>query len=644
MGKTYRTLVLKYDVSKLPPEEAGKIPALLKVQEEFRNWATEWAKSGGSLHPPERRLKYFAERFIHAAKALDWLKEIKKSGIEVKKLRPPLFFDIQLRLNDEKDIGRGVLVDLSKREVKIRRLGIIVLRLNNKVIEWILNRIKEGGKLVMAAVWVGRNRRSHAVKLYIALVFRREIAPMEAKRLLVIDVNALHNGLAWAVVEGERLVERGILRPNISKILHLQKVMAKLESICAKEDRSCDEAMAVKSRIWRLLRSWEDEAVKKIVRLALQYKAAIVIDVPDDNSVKELKEGGYKAEKKVFLNFGRIRRRLQGLAEWYGIPFREERLYSTICPICGAKMEELPNRRVRCQCGFSAHRDEVPIYWAQRRFRELITPSFSSSSAVLLRWAVEKGVRKKGGWSFAEPHREERLHDAAPRVLLHELFRFFLRPPLPPAFCYASHLHGHPVLQQKRPGYGDVELAEPRGGPRQEERRIGRGVDGAAALSLLLVNLPAELEQLQLFIYPHYVWEISQGIYALDHDIGLLAHVHPRPVWGVELALLQPVAVVVDRVANGRQLRLGLFVGLLQEPPHDVIETEELPSFLLGEREDFDDPLCRVLDVDFPCGEDPVHRPAEHAALDAGINLVDIRIVFPHAHIRGNRFIDPTPR
>jgi len=112
----------------------------------------------------------------------------------------------------------------------------------------------------------------------------------------------------------------------------------------------------------------------------------------------------------------------------------------------------------------------------------------------------------------------------------------------------------------------------------------------------------------------------------------------------VELAPLQPVVVVVDRIANGRQLRLGLFVGLLQEPPHDVVETEELPSFLLGELEDFDDPLRRIFDVDFPCGEDPVHRPAEHAALDAGINLVDIRIVFPHAHIRSNRFVDPTPR
>jgi len=387
MGKTYRTLLLKYDVSKFPPEEAGKIPALLKMQEEFRRWAAEWAKSGGSLHPPERNpLRYFAERFIHAAKALDWLREIKKNGIEVKKLRPPLFFDIQLRLNDEKDkdIGRGVLVDLTKREVKIRRLGIIVLRLNNKVIEWILNRIKEGGKLVMAAVWVERSKRGSVVRLNVALTFRREVVPMEVKRLLVIDVNALHNGLAWAVVEGERLVERGILRPNISKILHLQKVAARLESICAKEDRACEEAMAVKSRIWRLLRSWEDEVVKKIVRLALQYKAMVIVDVPDHNSIKALKEGNYASERKTFLNLGRLRRRLQGLAEWYGVPLREERLYSTICPRCGRKMSVLPDRRVRCQCGFEAHRDEVPVYWAQKRFHELITSSFSSPSAVPL--------------------------------------------------------------------------------------------------------------------------------------------------------------------------------------------------------------------------------------------------------------------
>ncbi len=387
MGKTHRTLALKYDLSRLPPEVAEKIPALLRVQEEFRRWAAEWAKSGGSLPPPERPLKYFAEKFLHAAKALDWLREIKKNGMEVRGTKPPLIFDVQLRLGGERDVSRGALVDLPRREVRIRkwsgqRGNVIVLPLYGSAVEWILERVREGGKLALAAVWIGRSRRNRAVKLYVAPIFRREVAPIQPKRLLVIDVNALHNGLTWAVVEGERIVEKGILRPNISKILRLQKVAAKLESICAKEDRACEEAMATQSRIWRLLRSWEDEAVKKIVRLALQYKAAIVIDVPDDNSVKELKEGNYKAEKKVFLNFGRIRRRLRGLAEWY-VPLREERLYSTVCPICGAKMEELPNRRVKCQCGFEAHRDEVPFRWAMRRFRELTTPSFSSSSAVL---------------------------------------------------------------------------------------------------------------------------------------------------------------------------------------------------------------------------------------------------------------------
>jgi putative transposase len=176
----------------------------------------------------------------------------------------------------------------------------------------------------------------------------------------------------------------------------LQKVMAKLDSVCAKKDEVCDEASAVKSRIWRMLRAWEDEAVEKLVCLALQYKATVIVDIPNDESVRELKESGYAAERKIFLNFGRMRRRLQGLAEWYGVPYREERLYSTVCPRCGIKMEGLPGRRVRCVvCGFEAHRDEVPALWAVKRFHGLTTPSFSSSSAVLRRVSpVEIGKKE----------------------------------------------------------------------------------------------------------------------------------------------------------------------------------------------------------------------------------------------------------
>jgi len=202
---------------------------------------------------------------------------------------------------------------------------------------------------------------------------------MTPKRLLVIDLNALHNGVVYAVVDEGRVLEKGVLRPHIAKIIHMERRAAELDALCAQRGAICRQANEAKSRLWRLLRQWEDEAAKKIVRLATQHKAAIIADVPDDESIRQLKEGNYSAEKKAFLNFGRLRRRVKGLAEWHGVPYREERLYSTICPLCGAKMEELPERRVKCQCGFEANRDEVPALWAQRRFRELIqTPSFST--------------------------------------------------------------------------------------------------------------------------------------------------------------------------------------------------------------------------------------------------------------------------
>jgi len=295
--------------------------------------------------------------------------------------RPPLVFNAQLRLNSERDASRGVFVDVPRREVRIRRWGggTIVLPLSEEDVKWIEQRVGEGAALAFAMAWVGRSRRSRTVALYVALAFRREVTQMMPKRLLVVDFNALHNGVVWAAVEEKRILQRGVLRPHIYKIIRLQREISQLDSLCAKKGnpRTCRQARATKSRLWRLLRSWEDEAAKKIVQLALRYKAAIVADVPLDESMRELKEGRYSAEKKAFLNFGCLRRRIRELAEWHGVAYREERLYSTICPVCGAKMKEVPDRRVKCQCGFKAHRDEVPALWTVKRYKELL-PSFST--------------------------------------------------------------------------------------------------------------------------------------------------------------------------------------------------------------------------------------------------------------------------
>jgi len=372
--KSYRTLVLKYRVEKLPPEAVAQ---LLKIQQEFRQWAWEWARSGGKTPLPEQRpLKYFAVKFIYAARAFDWLRShVVKHGF-----RPPLVFDAQLRLNSERDVSCGVFVDLPKREVRIRKWGggTIVLPLSEEDVKWIKDRVEEGAALVFAMAWVGRSRRNHVAAFYVALVFRREVKPIQPRRLLVVDFNALHNGVAYAVVEERRVLEKGVLRPHIAKIIHMERRAAELDSLCAQRGAICRQAAALKSRLWRLLRQWEDEAAKKIVKLATQHKTAIIADVPDDESIRQLKEGNYSAEKKIMLNFGRLRRHIRELAEWHGVSYREERLYSTICPLCGGEMEEAPNRRVACRCGFEANRDEVPIHWAVKRFKELLTPSFST--------------------------------------------------------------------------------------------------------------------------------------------------------------------------------------------------------------------------------------------------------------------------
>jgi putative transposase len=384
-GRAYRALLLKYDILGLPPEVQQKIPALLRAQEEFRRWAAEWAKSGGKVPMPEENpLRYLAHKFVHAYSALEWLR-----GHTIKRgIRAPLVLDAQLRLNNERDVSMGVLVDAARRKLRIRKLGIgtIVLPLPEGAVKYTLERAREGARLVMAMVWIKGGR------LCVALVFRREVEPVEPKRVLAVDLNALHNGIAYAVVERDRVLRRGVLRPHLRRPEKLQREVSKLDSLCARRgDPYCERARAAKSRLYRLLGEWQRETARFIVRLALQYRAAIAIDVPDDGSMRELKKNNsYPADGKALLNFGKLRRLIEGLAEWHGVPYIEAKLYSTVCPNCGTKMLELQNRRVGCpRCGLEAGRDEVPAMWAQRRFGELLkmaksrTPSFSGPEMLI---------------------------------------------------------------------------------------------------------------------------------------------------------------------------------------------------------------------------------------------------------------------
>jgi len=116
MKRVYRTLLLKYRIDKLPPETAEKTAQLLKIRREFQKWAEEWAK-GGAQMPKQNPLKYFAVEFRQAAGALNWLREHTAKH----SFKPPLVFNAQLRLGNERDASRGMFVDVPKREVRIRK-------------------------------------------------------------------------------------------------------------------------------------------------------------------------------------------------------------------------------------------------------------------------------------------------------------------------------------------------------------------------------------------------------------------------------------------------------------------------------------------------------------------------------------------
>ncbi|WP_333638717.1 transposase [Pyrobaculum aerophilum] len=378
--KAHRTLIIRRRVEEIPPEQ---IVRFLQIQEKFRQWATQWYKSGFKVPAPEESpLKYFAVELKYG------MRLIPTNGLKNGVWRVPLPFDAQLRENNERDQSRGVLVDLSRGDIRIRKWGggTIEIRLRKSEIKWITQRLREGAWLKLAYAWIGHTRQTNLVAFNLALVFARETEQYHPIRIMAIDLNALHNGVSWGVVDGERVIRRDTERPDLVRVGKLQKEISRLDSLCAERGGDyCEKAREAKSRLWRLLRRFEDEAAKRLVELAIKQKAAIVVDAPEDESVRELMEGNYTPNRKIYLNIGRLRRRIRELAEWYGVPYREERLYSTVCPRCESRMEELPNRKVKCQrCGFKAPRDKIPLLWAVRRFSELIQPPSFSPSPLLI--------------------------------------------------------------------------------------------------------------------------------------------------------------------------------------------------------------------------------------------------------------------
>ncbi|ACB39081.1 zinc ribbon domain-containing protein [Pyrobaculum neutrophilum] len=307
--------------------------------------------------------------------------------------------DAQLRVENEKDVSRSVFVDLKSGVLKVRKLGIppFAVKLKKSNVAWIRRRLEEGARLKLAFLGVekrGGEKEPTYGRLYVALVFAREAAPVEPRAIVVVDVNRLDHGVVVGLVVDGKVVKRKRL-PDEGAVRGLRKLheeISRLDERAAREAdpvrrrRLEDRARHLASKRYRKIRGVVKDVVSEIIKLAREHQAAVVVDTIEDESYRELKEGNGSGEKKHLLDgLGQLRRRLQALTEWYGLPYLEERLYSTVCPRCGAKMEER-KRVMRCpSCGFSDHRDNVPLLWAKRRYWEILQkqPVFSSTLATI---------------------------------------------------------------------------------------------------------------------------------------------------------------------------------------------------------------------------------------------------------------------
>jgi len=364
----HRTLIVKYPLSKLSEEENEVVSRLLLRLDALGNLYAR----GYKIEPPDvprrfvHEFQYFQEELAFNTSPKRWLARVH-----------PLL-DCQIRLDNEKDRSKGVFIDLSRGVVKIRGFvhrRAVEIPLPESTMRYIRQRIKEEARAKLARVWANDGH------LYVAVTFEREVEVRQnVSAVLVVDVNSWRNGVSWAVIKGGRVVSKGVERPNLRYVESLYKELIRLERKLGKLERLdlkggveyaklWEQAKAKRSKLYRYLRDFADKLAHRLVKKAVRRGAKVVIDNVVEESRRELLEEGLpNGLAKLYLAYiRRFVKLLANQAKWYGLPVVFKRLPSTICPACSGLLKQREGRLMVCpSCGFSAHRDEVPIYWASK--------------------------------------------------------------------------------------------------------------------------------------------------------------------------------------------------------------------------------------------------------------------------------------
>jgi len=247
--------------------------------------------------------------------------------------------------------------------------------------EWVIDRIREDGDVKFAMIGLKSGEP------YLALVAERVVEPYQPSGyVLAVDVNSWKYGIAWGLIRNGKLITWKTEKPDtflVNTLYHQsidrERKVGKLKTLgysgSARVDKVKEQTQARRSKIYRITRDKAYFLASKLVRKALKYRALLVIDDMTEESRRELLEEGLPRDviKLLMSNLRRFVHQLETLAQWYGVPYRFERLPSTVCPICGYKLTQEKDRVMVCEnCGFKAPRDMVPMYWAIKKSNQLI--------------------------------------------------------------------------------------------------------------------------------------------------------------------------------------------------------------------------------------------------------------------------------
>jgi Transposase and inactivated derivatives len=240
---------------------------------------------------------------------------------------------------------------------------------------WVVERVKEGGDVKFAMIGLRDDEP------YLALIAERVVEPyLPSNYMLVIDVNAWNNGIAWSLIKDGFIIKWKPEVPNLREVDNLYNLSVRLSREYGrlkrmgldktKEGKRLRKKIKnLRKRLYTKLRDYAQKLVHRLVRKALRHRAIVVIDDMIEESRRELLEEKIPSGlRKLYLTYTRrFVKLLISQLEWYGIPYKLKRLPSTICPICEHGLTQEEDRDMICpNCGFKAPRDMVPMHWAVR--------------------------------------------------------------------------------------------------------------------------------------------------------------------------------------------------------------------------------------------------------------------------------------